>query len=538
MADKKKPIEDNGTGEARVFDYGAKYPEKAIQPGTATYSALKLPGAKSQYQYISEGTAQTNADNSAYTAKVHADKVAEAKRKLAEADTKIADIKAKIIADQKKLEVIANTPLTDEEKDQLEETKLRAGAEAYMAYDPETAMGWNQKADAIGVNRGIRSQTLSDKADAQAQSQKNDALTELADIDQNDPNAASDWTAIRNKWLTKSPKLDAYLPATPAFIDAKGNFGKLAERGYAEQLMKQAQSEKYLANSSTNSTERQQHLANAKEYEARAEKYGAQVAATGGTGNEKFDKFMAGYAEDVKIPDSMKSQWTAPEQKIINDHNAQVDQNKTQALDLAKGYEGLGADKFNNEVNQTLGASVEAAQKELEALKRGALSVQSAVKNNNTKGAAYMSMKKALGDALSGSDFSGMAGFGVSEGILGKIKEQLGAGQISEEKAKTLVKSFVDGLNDAITEYNSNVVEKTAKSEMKDKIISKFKITPVKAISTSGSSDTETPKAGEADVKVPKVIREIADQLKLTDVKQLGGKWRGTDSDGVVREVK
>jgi hypothetical protein len=382
--------------------------------------------------------------------------------------------------------------LNAEEREKLSEEQLRAGAEAMMKWDPTEATNMLQRADQINANRDSRAMALkdkaeardrsnADKADAQAQTQKQDALTELANIDANSPTAQDEWTAVRNTWVTKNPKLEAYLPAKVSFIDAKGNFGKLAERAYADGLLRRAQSEMYLAPSSPTTAERTAHLTKAAEYETAAKKYGAVVATGTGTdeGGDAFKAFISKYDAATKIPDYEKSQWTPAEQKIISDHNTQVDTDKDNALRRAAAHESLEAEKFANAVAETLGGSVDAAQKALEDLKRGASSVQSAVKNNNTRGAAYMSMKKALGDALSGADFAGMAGFGISEGVVGKLKEALGGAQISEGKAQGLVKSFIDGLNEAIREYNANVVTKTAKSELKDKIRNKYKIDPV-----------------------------------------------------------
>ena len=75
---------------------------------------------------------------------------------ISQLDSKIADIKWEINKTHKEIDAIPDAPLDENDKDQLEENKLRAGADAYMAYDPDSAMLWQQKADALKDKREAR----------------------------------------------------------------------------------------------------------------------------------------------------------------------------------------------------------------------------------------------------------------------------------------------------------------------------------------------------------------------------------------------
>jgi hypothetical protein len=64
-------------------------------------------------------------------------------------------------------------------------------------------------------------------------------------------------------------------------------------------------------------------------------------------------------------------------------------------------------------------------------------------------------MKKVLGDALSNSDFAGIAGFGIDTGILGKIKASLGATSMNDADANAILQQAVSGFNAMLNSYNS-----------------------------------------------------------------------------------
>ena len=76
-------------------------------------------------------------------------------------------------------------------------------------------------------------------------------------------------------------------------------------------------------------------------------------------------------------------------------------------------------------------------------------------------GGAYVAMKKVLGDALSGADFAGVAGFDVQQGMLGKINELFGASQMSDEQSIEIVQSAVDSFNQSLAEYNDRFDDST-----------------------------------------------------------------------------
>ena len=75
--------------------------------------------------------------------------------------------------------------------------------------------------------------------------------------------------------------------------------------------------------------------------------------------------------------------------------------------------------------------------------------------NRSAAGGAYIAMKKVLGDALSNSDFAGIAGFGVDAGVIGMLKAKLGATAMNDADAKAILEQAVSGFNTMLKDYES-----------------------------------------------------------------------------------
>ena len=133
-------------------------------------------------------------------------KTAADKAKSDALDKQIADVKSKIIATQKKIDDIDNAPLTSDEQDSLNEQKLRAGAQAYMAFDPATAMEWNNKADTLKATKLYRQSELQRQLSDQARQM----LPSVA-ADMNTAVTPEQWNAKKEHWIGVRPELATYL---------------------------------------------------------------------------------------------------------------------------------------------------------------------------------------------------------------------------------------------------------------------------------------------------------------------------------------
>ena len=127
---------------------------------------------------------------------------------------------------------------------------------------------------------------------------------------------------------------------------------------------------------------------------------------------------------------------------------------------LAAANENLAQQKYENWLKNTL-PGVDSASRELATMRQGFNSALAQAKRSPI-GGAYIAMKGVLRDALSNADFSGIAGMGVPQGIIGKMKAALGASVLTEAQAKEIVISALSGYNDAVAEYNSQLKAKSA----------------------------------------------------------------------------
>lgn len=150
----------------------------------------------------------------------------------------------------------------------------------------------------------------------------------------------------------------------------------------------------------------------------------------------------------------------------IDGHNADAQRAygaKTgkQAFELsqAKSGEEFSQTKYENWLKNTI-PGIDKASNELSTLSQGFASAK-AQGERSPIGGAYIAMKKSLGDALSNADFSGIAGFGVGQGLISKFKSALGASAMTEAQAKDILTTAIQGYNDMVDLYNRSLDEKT-----------------------------------------------------------------------------
>ena len=129
-------------------------------------------------------------------------------------------------------------------------------------------------------------------------------------------------------------------------------------------------------------------------------------------------------------------------------------------LTQAKSGEEFSQAKYENWLKNTL-PGIEKASSELSTLSQGFASAKTYGEENAISG-AYLAMKKSLGDALSNADFSGIAGFGIGQGLISKFKSTLGASAMTEAQAKEILTTAIQGYNDMVDLYYGSLAKKTA----------------------------------------------------------------------------
>lgn len=129
---------------------------------------------------------------------------------------------------------------------------------------------------------------------------------------------------------------------------------------------------------------------------------------------------------------------------------------KREELNLASESESLRAKRYENWLKENLPGAETAYNKLKDVRDKFSQALSQASRSN--AGGAYIAMKGVLGDAISGSDFAGIAGFGIGSGIFAKLKERLGATQMSDSEAQAILREAVNGFNDMKAQYDSRFV--------------------------------------------------------------------------------
>ena len=430
--------------------------------------------------------------------------------------------------------------MTEDDKDALAEQQSRAAADAMMGYDPETAQAWLDKAESIKTARMNRIHSNEDKADIEAQRQKDSALTELANIDTNNPDAQTEWTATRNKWLTKNPKLDAYLPSTIQYIDAKGNFGAIAQRTKADSLRSQAKSKEYLATTSKTDPDRKFFIDQANALYAEADKLdkNTPVGGAGGMGglDPAIPKLISEYEKTPgkKIPQSEISKFRegSDEYKKLIAYNDNLSSNQNQTADLLAKAQSYAGDVYNRIVkNNTVELTGLKSINNVLSLVEGKMG--SGMNQYNTVKAA---LRAAVPEAVNEGDITNIQNL-KNGSVLATLLNKIGASQtISDNDINSaldgLINSYkieMDKVQSAITDELSKTTE--YKDEVKKQlasILSGYKPSWSGFKRAGGEENTGGKK------QIPPAVQQMADKAGITGLKYIERQnaWFGVDANG------
>lgn len=180
-----------------------------------------------------------------------------------------------------------------------------------------------------------------------------------------------------------------------------------------------------------------------------------------------------------------------------NSYSARTEKQQFE-LSQAKSGEEFNQAKYENWLKNTL-PSLEKAANELSTLSQG-FALAKAQGERSPIGGAYIAMKKSLGDALSNSDFSGIAGFGIGQGLISKFKSALGAAAMTEEQAKDILTTAIQGYNDMVDLYNSNLASRT-KGEPSEYVNKARKAYGVQKLSLPSFSKNKDEAAGKGLIR-------------------------------------
>jgi hypothetical protein len=121
-----------------------------------------------------------------------------------ELEQKIVDIKKQLEVlrkERKDLDSAEPTFATSEEKDAFEEAQLRAGAEAYMEYDPDKAISWLEKADIVASRKK--------QSTAARVSLFNQIAADFANLE---PDDQAGWDKKKQDWVEYDPDSEQFIP--------------------------------------------------------------------------------------------------------------------------------------------------------------------------------------------------------------------------------------------------------------------------------------------------------------------------------------
>ena len=150
---------------------------------------------------------------------------------------------------------------------------------------------------------------------------------------------------------------------------------------------------------------------------------------------------------DAKIKDMVQGKNT----DLKRAYEANIGE-KVNKLEIAGKTENVRSTGYDNWLKENL-PGVETAYKDLNAFRDG-LSMALNQANRSDVGGAYIAMKRVLGDAISGSDFAGIAGFGVGDGLIGLVKAKLGGTPMSDSEAKAFLREAINGFSAMKAQYD------------------------------------------------------------------------------------
>lgn len=351
--------------------------------------------------------------------------------------------------------------MTDEEKDDLEEQRLRAGAEAYMDYDPNTAYSWIQQAENLKATKASRAENKK----ARVAGYLNEVAAEFQNID---PSDTEGWTEARNRWISVEPMLSDYIPSTASqnnwdriqsqggnksVVAPKGGF---AEKKYIDdQVMKYT----YLASAARASG----NTAKADLYTKKAMEL--QDASSEGVDNIDVSTVLQKYNADIE---KLKTQVTKDQtpstvelfSKISNDigEGAVLEDVKKEIKTILSDTKSGKSSQYqdSDETLRTQAGNMKSQADDLVLTKRKINSAIALVTREIKGGAARIAAKDLQGDVLAESEFSGYKNNDPIVQAFGNLANRLaGVTFITTEDAMNLINALVDVYNKASTDYNT-----------------------------------------------------------------------------------
>jgi hypothetical protein len=187
----------------------------------------------------------------------------------------------------------------------------------------------------------------------------------------------------------------------------------------------------------------------------------------------------------------------------------------TRDLIVATKAEELAQMKYQNWLDDTLPGHINAVTK-LRAVRDGLVSAMSQAKAAKT-GGAYIAMKQVLGDALSNADFTGVAGFNISEGLLGMLRSLTGASPLTDDKAVTILRQAVEAFNTSLTTIAQTIDDSSGLPEYKKMAKGALVLPRLEFdLTTNTGEGMSTQAQSDTKVSLPRVYSELMKRLGIS----------------------
>ena len=350
--------------------------------------------------------------------------------------------------------------LTDDEKDALEEQRLRAGAEAYMGYDPNTAQSWLNQADTLKANKENKLNAQKQRVSAYL----NEVAAEFQNIDPADQAA---WSEARSRWIAYEPGLADYVPGKANQdnwdrIQSQGGNktavapkGEFATRNY---LDKQVQQYTYLsaqARAAGNSAKADNYAKKAMELQDQLDGAGDKTLTVEGV-LEKYNSDIE--ALKAKVTTTQLPSTVSLFNKIAEDigEGAVLDGVKKSINEVLESTKSgnLTGRNLSDEDLKAQASALSTQANDLVASKRKIASARELIKAKISSGAARIAAKDLQGDVLAESEFSGYKNNDPLVQAFNYFANKLvGVSFITLEDAKSLVNALISTYNSTAGDY-------------------------------------------------------------------------------------
>ena len=342
---------------------------------------------------------------------------------------------------------------TTDQSEDIQAKQFRAGAEALMPYDPNTAQSWLLRADEINARKEARNAVYTpyQKQLVDAKQQNRIQMDKaIASMNSNSGKSGSETEYLY--WKGQAEQLKAE--------DTRLN-NLLAESG--------------LSGYST--------IGGA----------GAGNGASAGAGKGTVD----GAGDGSTTPTYDAGKKIVDDALAIDANGFTTKENKLKAKTLLADFKAKNSQTLNDTQRASLDAIIDNAKlpvvadtrgdaeksfkqisavaptviKQSDALRTRVSGIEATLANYTTNPGQsyYMGLKKQLGDAIGGADFAGLTSFGVFAGLIAKAKEFVNASPVSEDQAKREVQGFVNSINSAVDTHNKMAEQLITNSKVTNK---------------------------------------------------------------------